>query len=79
MEQQEEPKESAELRWSEHLVRAVEAFAREMHGAMPPEFARHARGSAREGLLAIRSLIDAKIARIDAMERNQERRQVPVE
>jgi hypothetical protein len=79
MDPQEERTAGAEPRWSEHLVRAFEAFAREMHGAVPPEFARHARGSAREGLLAIRSLIDAKIARIDAMERNRERRQVPVE
>jgi hypothetical protein len=79
MDPQEDRTEGAELRWSQHLVRAVDAFAREMHGAVPPEFARHARGSARECLLAIRSLIDAKIARIDAMESNQERRQVPVE
>jgi len=55
-------------RWTEHLMRAANAFAREMRGVVPDEFSHHARGSVREGLLAIRSLIDASIERLDREE-----------
>jgi hypothetical protein len=66
-------------RWTEHLARAAEAFAREMRGAVPDEFAKHARGSIRETLLAIRSLIDSGIQRIDREERERTARRVKVE
>jgi hypothetical protein len=57
-----------DLRWTEHLMRAANAFAREMRGVVPDEFSQHARGSLREGLLAIRSLIDSSIERLDREE-----------
>jgi len=66
-------------RWTEHLARAAEAFAREMRGAMPEEFAKHARGSLHEALLAIRSLIDAGIERIEREEGAMKAKKVKVE
>ena len=70
----------ADPRWTEHLMRAANAFAREMRGVVPDEFSQHARGSVREGLLAIRSLIDASIERLDREEqRQQPARKIEVE
>jgi hypothetical protein len=46
---------------------------------VPDEFAMHARGSIRETLLAIRSLIDSGIQRIDREERERTARRVKVE
>lgn len=68
-----------EVRWPEHLARACEAFASEMRDCVPREFARHARGSVREALLAVRSLIDAGIEKIDRESKDAEPRKVPVE
>jgi hypothetical protein len=65
--------------WTEHLARAAEAFAHEMRGSVPAEFTKHARGSVREGLLAMRSLLDAGIERIDREQRGQTVRRVKVE
>ncbi len=73
---QERPAEDP--RWTEHLMRAVHAFAWEMRGAVPDEFSRHARGSVREGLLAVRSLIDSSIERLDRDEQ-QPARKIEVE
>lgn len=68
-----------EARWCEHLVRAVEAFAREMRGAVPEEFSAHARGSLREALLAIRSIIDTGVERLDPEAHAGEARHIEVE
>jgi hypothetical protein len=65
--------------WTEHLARAAEAFAREMRERVPDEFTKHARGSLKEGLLAMRSLLDAGIERIEREEREKTARHVPVE
>lgn len=65
--------------WTEHLARAAEAFAHEMRGRVPEEFTKHARGSLKEGLLAMRSLLDAGIERIEREEREKTARHVPVE
>ena len=46
---------------------------------MPEEFTKHARGSLKEGLLAMRSLLDAGIERIEHEEREKTARHVPVE
>jgi hypothetical protein len=56
---------NAESRWTDHFVRACEAFAAEMRGAVPEPFSSHARGSLKEALLAMRSLLDAGIERLE--------------
>jgi hypothetical protein len=62
----ERTEEAAEgVRWTEHLCRAADAFAREMRGVVPDDFSRHARGSFREALLAIRSIVDTGIQKLD--------------
>ena len=66
-------------RWTEHLVRAADAFAREMRGVVPDGFSEHARGSLREGLLAIRSLLDAGIAQLEREEKAQTGRKIEIE
>ncbi len=67
-----------ELRWTEHLLRAAEGFARELRGAVPEDFRDHARQSARQALLALRSLLDSGI---ECLEKKEARaaRKVPVE
>jgi len=65
--------------WTEHLARAAEAFARELRERVPEEFTKHARGSLKEGLLAMRSLLDAGIERIEREEREKTARHVPIE
>jgi hypothetical protein len=82
-----EPKDTshetaAEDRWNEHLMRAVDAFAREMRGVVPDDFSKHARGTLREALMAVRSLIDTGIDKLDdeeADERTRQPRKVEVE
>jgi hypothetical protein len=66
-------------RWTEHLMRAADAFAREMRGVVPDGFSEHARGSLREGLLAIRSLIDAGIDQLEKQEQAQTGRKIDIE
>jgi hypothetical protein len=68
-----------EARWAEHLMRAADAFAREMRGVVPDGFSEHARGSLREGLLAIRSLIDAGIEQLERQEHARAGRKIDIE
>jgi hypothetical protein len=52
-------------RWTEHLARAAETFAAELREGAPGDFSDHARGSLREALLALRTLLDAGIERLE--------------
>ncbi len=70
---------SREPRWTEHLARAAEAFAVELRSCVPEKFSDHARGSLREGLLAVRSLLDTGIERLEQEEKRAEPRKVEVE
>jgi hypothetical protein len=67
--------EEKELTWEDHLAAAIKAFrkeAKEWHGELlPEEFRTHRRAARREMLLAMRSLIDAKIEKLDAAEKDQ--------
>jgi hypothetical protein len=65
---------SESVRWSEHLARAAEAFAAELRGVVPDDFSSHARGSIREALLAVRSLLDTGIDRLKTEEPKAPRR-----
>jgi hypothetical protein len=58
-----------EERWTEHLCNAADAFAREMRGVVPDDFSKHARGSLREALMAIRSIIDTGIDKLEEEEK----------
>jgi hypothetical protein len=63
------PDEDKEPTWEDHLAKAIKAFRKEMKESrgdwLPEEFFAHRRAAHKEMLLAARSLIDAKIARID--------------
>lgn len=49
----------------EHARAAREEFRKSMESLLPPEFVKHRRAARREALLAVRSLIDHAIDRID--------------
>jgi len=51
--------------WVEHLGKALEAFIRDLRGVLPEETYEHLRASQRESLLAVRSLIDRQIERLE--------------
>ncbi len=73
-------KPGLDTEWAEHLARAAEAFAREMRGVVPDDFSKHARGSLKEALLAVRSLIDTGIERLEKEpEKTRAARKVKVE
>lgn len=65
--------------WTEHLARAAECLADELRRCVPAEFSNHARGSLREALLAVRSLLDTGIERLAEEERKTKPRKVEVE
>lgn len=55
--------------WEDHLAAAIKSFRKELKehrmDMFPEEFRTHQRAARREMLLAFRSLIDSRIARID--------------
>lgn len=55
--------------WEDHLAAAIKAFRRDMKDLhaefLPAEFKEHQRAARREMLLAWRSLIDARIEKLD--------------
>ncbi len=55
--------------WEDHLAAAIKSFRKEMKerrmDVFPAEFYTHGRAARREMLLAWRSLIDARIARLE--------------
>lgn len=64
-----------EMTWEDHLAAAIKAFrqeAREWHSELfPEEFHTHRRAAQREMLLAWRSLIDAKIEKLEVAEKEK--------
>lgn len=62
-----EPREEREERfeWTEHLGKAFEAFLRDLKGILPQETYEHLQASRKELLLALRSLIDREIERLE--------------
>lgn len=53
------------LEWTEHLGKAFEAFVRDLRGILPQETYEHLQASRKELLLALRSLIDREIERLE--------------
>jgi hypothetical protein len=64
-----------EMTWEDHLAAAIKSFRKEMKerrmDMFPEEFRLHRRAARREMLLAWRSLIDAKIAKLDEEEKEK--------
>ncbi len=64
-----------EMTWEDHLAEAIKSFRKEMkewRGDMfPEEFRTHRRAARREMLLAWRSMIDARIAKLDEEEKEK--------
>ena len=55
------------MTWEDHFAAAIKGFRKEWRlRALPDEFHAHRRTAQREMLLAWRSLLDAKIAKLDA-------------
>ncbi|MBM3127599.1 MAG: hypothetical protein FJ009_03085 [Chloroflexi bacterium] len=69
------PDEEKDLTWEDHLAAAIKAFRKEMkegRGEMfPEEFRMHRRAAQREMLLAWRSLLDARIEKLDQAEKEK--------
>ncbi len=67
--------EEKELTWEDHLAAAVKAFRKEMKEkrgvVLPGEFHTHRRAAQREMLLAWRSLLDARIEKIENAEKDK--------
>ena len=64
-----------ELSWEDHLADTIKAFRKEMtegHGEMlSAEFHTHRRNAQREMLMAWRSLIDARIEKLEKTEKEK--------
>jgi len=67
------PQEEKESTWEDHLAEAIKSFRKEMQewrsDLFPQEFHTHRRAAQREMLLAWRSLIDAKIEKLEKVEK----------
>jgi hypothetical protein len=64
-----------EMTWEDHLAAAIKSFRKEMKGrrmdVFPEDFRMHRRAARREMLLAWRSFIDDKIAKLDEQEKEK--------
>jgi len=67
--------EERELTWEDHLAAAIKAFRKEAKEwrseLLPEDFKTHRRAAQREMLLAWRSLIDARIEKIEKAEKEK--------
>lgn len=67
--------EEKELSWEDHLAAAIKAFRKEMKESrgegFPEEFRTHRRAAQREMLLAWRSLLDARIEKLEQAEKEK--------
>jgi Sec-independent protein translocase protein TatA len=67
--------EEKELTWEDHLAAAIKAFRKEAKEwrseLLPEEFKTHRRAAQREMLLAWRSLIDARIEKLEKTEKEK--------
>ena len=64
-----------ETSWEDHLAAAIKSFRREMKDwrmeLLPEEFYQHHSAAKREMLLAWRSLLDAKIEKLETAEKER--------
>jgi len=64
------------LEWTEHLGKAFEAFVRDLRSLVPQETYEHLQASRKELLLALRSLIDREIEKLEGSERKARKLEV---
>ena len=64
-----------EVSWEDHLAAAIKAFRKEMKesglGLVPEDFKTHQRAARREMLLAWRSIIDARIEKLENIDKEK--------
>ncbi|MBI4789076.1 MAG: hypothetical protein HY782_18750 [Chloroflexi bacterium] len=64
-----------ETSWEDHLAAAIKSFRNEMKEwrveLLPEEFHQHRNAAKREMLLACRSLLDAKIAKLEEQDKEK--------
>lgn len=64
-----------EMSWEDHLAAAIKAFRKEMRetglGLVPDDFKTHQRAARREMLLAWRSLLDARIEKLENVDKEK--------
>jgi hypothetical protein len=69
--------EEKEQTWEDHLAAAIKAFRKEMQESrgdwFPEEFKTHRRAAQREMLLAWRSLLDARIEKLEKADAAREK------
>lgn len=63
--EREREREREQPEWTEHLGKAFEAFLRDLRGLVPEETQTHLKASQKEFLLALRSLLDREIERLE--------------
>lgn len=67
--------EEKELTWEDHLAATIKAFRKEakewQSEWLPDDFKTHHRAAQREMLLAMRSLVDAKIEKLEKQEKEK--------
>ena len=70
-----EAKVEKEMGWEDHLAAAIKSFRKEMKetgvGFFPEEFKSHQRAARREMLLAWRSLLDARIEKLENLDKEK--------
>lgn len=67
-------KKEERLEWAEHLGKAFEAFFRDLRGILPEETYKHLGASRKEFLLAIRSVIDREVQKVEEEEKKRVRK-----
>jgi hypothetical protein len=65
-----------EKKWMEHLSKAVDAFVEDIKGIVPPETKVHLKNSVKEFMLAIKTVLDRKIEKME--EKKEEGHRVEV-
>ncbi len=71
--------EKKKFEWVEHLGKAFDAFFKDLKGVVPDETYNHLKGSKREMLLAIRSIIDREIERLEKEQKKGKAKKVEIE
>jgi len=60
-------------KWMEHLARAWDAFVEEMFSFIPEEPRKHLRNARKEFLLALKSVIEKRIEKLEKVEKITEK------
>lgn len=78
-EKKEDTRRSPDEELVKDLLRIYVSFKRGVRDVLPPEFWSHTRNSRKEGLLALRSLLDRAIERLEREEARSTRQEIPID